>query len=72
MSGKNRRGDRRRDGRGSMARMHYPKGHSNGNHDKGGPTSSNRLKDIESLSSFDVLELEKFKGWIPKSLRTWR
>ena len=29
---------------------------------KEGPTSSNKLKDIESPSSFDVLELEKIRG----------
>ena len=59
VSHKNRRGDRRRDGLGFMARMHDPRGTPMLTMIKKGPTSSNKIKDIASPSSFNVLELEE-------------
>ena len=65
VSHKNRRGDRRRDGLGFMARMHDPRGTPMVTMIKKGPTSSNKIKDITSPSSFKVLELkEKSRGGV--------
>ena len=65
---KNRRGDKRRDGRGFMARMHDPRGTPMVTMIKKGPTSSNKIKDIASPSSFNVLELEeKSRGGVKRN-----
>ena len=59
VSHKNQRGDRRRDGLGFMSRMHDPRGTPMVTMIKKGPTSLNKIKDIASPSSFNVLELEE-------------
>ena len=65
VSHKNQRGDRRCDSRGFMAIMHDPRGTPMVTMIKEGPTSSNKLKDIASPSSFNVLELEeKLRGGV--------